>query len=261
MTAPSTAGEPLPGGPGDHPAGHAAVATVPRDALPGWRRPLVVVAHPDDESFGLGAVLDEFVRHGAAPTVLCFTHGEASTLHGVDGDLREIRAGELETAARLLGLAGVDLRDEADGRLADVAPQRLTHAVLDVIDRTGADGLIAFDLTGVTGHPDHIAATAAAMHAGRAAGLPVLGWTLSNDVADTLNAEFGAGFGGRPAEQLHLTLRVRRETQLAAVQAHPSQAVPGSVLWRRLELLGDREHLTWLVTPDSTPTDTPIDTD
>ena len=24
---------------------------------------------------------------------------------------------------------------------------------------------------------------------------------------------------------------------------HVSQAVPGSVLWRRLELLGDREHL------------------
>jgi hypothetical protein len=40
---------------------------------------------------------------------------------------------------------------------------------------------------------------------------------------------------------------VHRERQLQAVRAHPSQAVPGSVLWRRLELLGDREHLRWLV--------------
>jgi N-acetylglucosamine malate deacetylase 2 len=39
---------------------------------------------------------------------------------------------------------------------------------------------------------------------------------------------------------------VDRSLQLAAVACHPSQAVPGSVLWRRLELLGDEEHLRWL---------------
>jgi LmbE family N-acetylglucosaminyl deacetylase len=221
-------------------------------SLPQWRRPLAVVAHPDDESFGLGAVLASFVDVGARPSVLCFTHGEASTLHGVDGDLREIRAGELAEAARLLGLAGVELLEEADGGLADAEPQRLTDAVLDVAHRTRADGLIAFDLTGVTGHPDHIAATEAAVRAGRATGLPVLGWTLSGDVAETLNGEFGAGFAGRPADLVDLVLRVRRETQLAAVRAHPSQAVPGSVLWRRLELLGDQEFLAWLVPPATT---------
>ena len=32
-----------------------------------------------------------------------------------------------------------------------------------------------------------------------------------------------------------------------SVTCHPSQAVPGSALWRRLELLGDREHLRWLL--------------
>jgi LmbE family N-acetylglucosaminyl deacetylase len=219
--------------------------------LPGWRRPLAVVAHPDDESFGLGAVLAEFVDGEAAPSVLCFTHGEASTLHGVVGDLRQVRAGELAEAARRLGLAGVNLLDEADGGLEDVPPQQLTDAVLDVVHRIGADGLIAFDLTGVTGHRDHIAATTAAVHAGRDCGLPVLGWTLPDTIARTLNAEFEAAFAGRPHDEVDLVLRVRRERQLAAVRAHPSQAVPGSVLWRRLELLGDREHLSWLVPPAS----------
>jgi hypothetical protein len=38
-----------------------------------------------------------------------------------------------------------------------------------------------------------------------------------------------------------------RIRQLAAVRCHPSQAVPGSVLWRRLDLLGDTEHLRWLL--------------
>ena len=233
------------GRPGEGPA----VAGVPRSELPNWQRPLVVVAHPDDESFGLGAVLAQFVQRGAAPTVLCFTHGEASTLHGVEGDLREIRAAELAEAANLLGLAGIELLEEADGHLGDVAPQRLTHAVLETVGRTDADGLIAFDLGGVTGHPDHVAATLAAIHAGRASGLPVLGWTLPNAVAHALNGEFGATFTGRPDHEIHLMLEVSRQTQRDAVRAHPSQAVPGSVLWRRLELLGDHEHLTWLVPP------------
>ena len=59
--------------------------------LPAWRSVLVVVAHPDDESFGLGAVIDTLVSHGASVTVLCLTHGEASTLHGSTADLATLR--------------------------------------------------------------------------------------------------------------------------------------------------------------------------
>lgn len=55
------------------------------DALPTWERVLAVVAHPDDEPFGIGAVLDAFACTGSAVSVLCLTHGEASTLHGVSG--------------------------------------------------------------------------------------------------------------------------------------------------------------------------------
>jgi hypothetical protein len=49
--------------------------------LPAWRQALVVVAHPDDETFGLGAVADRFAAGATAVHVLCFTHGEASTLN------------------------------------------------------------------------------------------------------------------------------------------------------------------------------------
>ena len=34
------------------------------------------------------------------------------------------------------------------------------------------------------------------------------------------------------------------------VVACPSQVVPGSVLWRRLDLLGDIEYLRWLRRPN-----------
>ena len=50
-----------------------------RDHLPPWRSVLAVVAHPDDESFALGAVLAGFADAGAAVALLCFTHGESST--------------------------------------------------------------------------------------------------------------------------------------------------------------------------------------
>ena len=140
-----------------------------------------MVAHPDDESFGLGAILDRFVTTGARASVLCFTHGEASTLHGVVGDLREIRTTELAEAA------------------------------------------------------------------GRTLGLDVLAWTLPDDVAGHLNAEFGTAFAGRPDDAASLRIRVDRQRQLQAIRAHPSHVGPGSVLWRRLELLGDTEQLTWLL--------------
>ncbi|HLI74718.1 MAG TPA: PIG-L family deacetylase, partial [Acidimicrobiales bacterium] len=56
----------------------AATTTIEEIALLGPA--LAVVAHPDDESFGLGAVLAALVRSGGDVRVLSFTHGEASTL-------------------------------------------------------------------------------------------------------------------------------------------------------------------------------------
>lgn len=225
----------------DSPA-HASPATT----LPPWQRPLVVVAHPDDESFGLGAVISAFVDAGATPSVLCFTHGEASTLHGRPGDLRIVRAEELRAAAAVLRVDAVRLLDEADGDLAQADPGCLAAEVVTAAHHHVADGLLVFDLGGVTGHPDHDAATRAALAAARPLGLDVLAWTLPTPVAATLHSESGAPFVGRDAGEVDLVVTVDRTRQLDAVREHPSQAVPGSVLWRRLELLGDREYLRWL---------------
>ena len=47
--------------------------SVEHNLLPEVRSVLAVVAHPDDESFGLGSVLSEFAKDGANLAVLCFT--------------------------------------------------------------------------------------------------------------------------------------------------------------------------------------------
>ena len=218
---------------------------VPR-RLPAWNTVLAVVAHPDDESFGLGAILDAFHRAGTFASVLCLTRGEASTLHRVAGDLAAVRGREFAVAGQTLGVTGAVIRDFPDGALTQVCRSALAGEVIDAARAVNADGLLVFDPSGVTGHPDHAAATAAALLAGAGLGLPVLGWTLPSAVAQRLNDESGTGFVGHRAAEIDIELPVDRVKQTAACAAHASQAIPTSVLWRRLELLGETEHLRWL---------------
>lgn len=223
----------------------AGTADRPTGTLPDWSSVLAVVAHPDDESFGLGAVLDSFGRAGNLVSVLCLTSGEASSL-GPAGDLGRLRAAELENAAKELGVDSAVLLDHPDGALADVELASLTGDILAQLKVSGADGLVVFDPSGVSGHPDHAAATAAALAAARCVDLPVLGWTVPRTVADRLNDDLGTSFIGHDAADIDLVLRVDRRHQRIASLAHASQAVPAAVLWHRLDLLGDEEHLRWL---------------
>lgn len=224
--------------------GHPGVRT--GRELPAWRSVLAVVAHPDDESFGLGAVIDAMTSAGSAVRVLCFTHGEASTLNAHDADLASARPEELRQASAELGVAGVTLLDYPDGSLAAVPRAELGAHVTGCAARHGADGLLVFDDTGITGHRDHQAATAAAVGAARNASLPVLAWTLPAAIADRLMAETGAPFAGRPAGQVDICVRVDRARQRRAALLHASQISPAAVLWRRLQLQGDCEHLRWI---------------
>jgi LmbE family N-acetylglucosaminyl deacetylase len=218
--------------------------------LPAWPAALAVIAHPDDESFGLGAVIDQLTAAGTAVHVLCYTHGAASTVNETRADLHCAREDELRQAGAELGVASITLRDYPDGGLAGVPAGELASIALQAAARSGAGGLLVFDDTGVTGHPDHQAATRAAVAAGRQAGLPVLAWALPAAVAGRLAAETGQPFAGQPPGLIDLCVRVSRARQRRAALLHASQISPASVLWRRLQLQGDCEHLRWLVLPE-----------
>ncbi len=187
-----------PGRSGRVRAGRAPGVSRPGRVLPDWRQVLAVVAHPDDETFGLGAIADSFAAGGASVHVLCFTHGEASTLNENDTELGEARDRELRQAAAELGIATVTLLNYPDGQLAGVDPDELAEHVTRLAARCGAEGLLVFDDTGITGHPDHQAATRAAVRAAPAAGLPVLAWALQDTVAGRLREETGGAFSGQP---------------------------------------------------------------
>jgi N-acetylglucosamine malate deacetylase 2 len=222
---------------------------LPGRFLPAWQRPLAVVAHPDDETFGLGAIICQLAAAGARVHILCHTHGEASTLNENHTDLLRQREHELRQAGAALGAASVTLLGYRDGGLAAQPLPQLAAHVTALATRHRADGLLAFDDTGITGHPDHKAATAAAVQAGAALGLPLLGWALPDEIASTLRTETGQPFAGRPPSALDLRIRVDRACQRRASWLHASQISPAAVLWRRLELQGDTEHLRWLLPP------------
>ena len=222
--------------------------------LDGFGLPSVVAvcAHPDDESFGLGAVIASLTATGTSTAVLSFTHGEASSLHGTPGDLRILRAAELAAAADALTVIDVRLLDHADGSLDCVDLDVLVDDIARYVRAVGAHGLLVFDLGGITGHLDHQRATEAALRAGELLDLPVIAWSIPASVADSLNAAFGTCFAGRSENEVDIVLRVDRSLQHRAIALHASQATDNPVLWRRLELMGDTEWLRWLRAPSAT---------
>lgn len=219
------------------------------ESLPPSQSVLAVCAHPDDESFGLGAALGTFNELGSATSVVCFTHGEASTFGAEVIDLGSVRAGELLSAADELGVSDVALFDFVDGCLTEEALDSLTIRISQAALRTRADLLLVFDEGGITGHLDHCRATEAAVATARELDLPVLAWTLRENVADTLRREFDATFVGRADAELDFVVRVDRDRQSRAIQQHVSQAFDNPVLGRRLELQGDDEAFRWLRAP------------
>ena len=211
--------------------------------LPKYASLLVVCAHPDDESFGLGAILHAFANEGTKLAVLCFTHGEASTLHGVDGNLNTIRAAELAAASKHLGVHSVELLGYPDGALAAQPRNELVDHILRTARDVDADGLRVFDDGGITGHPDHQAATDTAVDAADALDLPVLAWAITAHVASALNDEFGTTFVGRERADCNIVLEVDRAAQLEAIDCHASQSRTNPVMRRRLELQQQHEWL------------------
>jgi LmbE family N-acetylglucosaminyl deacetylase len=142
---------------------------------------LVILAHPDDESFGPGGTLAKYAHTGTAVHYLCGTRGESGTVdaHQLNGfaDVAELRTSELMCAAKHLGLAGVHFlgyRDSGMVGTADNAHAESLHAapldevaqrILGYIDRLKPDAVLTHDQYGGYGHPDHIKLHQATMRA------------------------------------------------------------------------------------------------
>ncbi len=236
---------PAPPSPPSAPATTRTAPGVPAGVLPHWSSVLAVVAHPDDESLGLGAVIDAFARSGAEVTVLSLTPGARYTDSPVAGDLLPLRRSQLAAAGAVLGATRVELRDYPDGHLDKVARPLLVDDVSGEIDTWAPDGLLVLDPGGVNGRTDHVVATEAALEAATRSGASVLAWGLPPDVATALNEETGSS-AFTPIGPGSFAVPVDRERQRLATLTYAHDAAADTLGWRRLELLGDTERLRWL---------------
>jgi LmbE family N-acetylglucosaminyl deacetylase len=135
-------------------------------------RLLAVLAHPDDETFGLGGTLALYSRRGCEVYLVCATYGEAGTvepkyLQGYDS-IAKLREVELRCAAQNLGLKHVYFLGYRDSGMPGTAdnhnPNALTvHSldevagkVVNYIRELRPEVVLTFDPVGGYRHPDHI---------------------------------------------------------------------------------------------------------
>ncbi|MEW6404457.1 MAG: PIG-L family deacetylase [Chloroflexota bacterium] len=136
------------------------------------KKVLAVLAHPDDESFGLGGTLALYARKGYETYYICATRGEAGTvdeehLNGFK-DTAELRTAELMRAAEILGLKEVYFLGYRDSGMPGSEENKhpnaqINHSVDEVagkvvkyIRELKPDVVLTFDPIGGYKHPDHI---------------------------------------------------------------------------------------------------------
>lgn len=134
---------------------------------------LAVLAHPDDESFGMGGTLAKYAEEGVKIHLICATRGEVGEMPEdcldqgqTIGDRREQ---ELRCAARELGISRLHLLDYRDSgmlgspenqhprALINASEAEVTARVKDIMQKVKPQVVLTFDPIGGYRHPDHIA--------------------------------------------------------------------------------------------------------
>ena len=141
-------------------------------------RLMAVLAHPDDESLGLGGTLAKYASEGVETYLISATRGERGRYHGHrpgterhpgPGAMAVLREGELRAAAAVLGIHEVSLLDYRDQELDRADPREAIASIAGHIRRIRPDVLVTFGPEGAYGHPDHIAISQFAIAAAVAA--------------------------------------------------------------------------------------------
>lgn len=133
---------------------------------------MAVLAHPDDETFGMGGTLAQYAHEGVDVYLVCATRGEvgemeAEYLQGFNSPA-ERREYELRCAAKNLGIKEVIFLNYRDSgmtgsehnnhpdSLYSAKLEKVTEEVVQIIRRVRPTVVITFDPIGGYRHPDHI---------------------------------------------------------------------------------------------------------
>lgn len=229
---------------------------------------LVVLAHPDDESFGLAGTMATLTDHGVDVTLVCATRGEVGEILAPElatrVNLGEVREGELRMATAHVGVRDVRFLGFRDSGMAgtednqdprafiNADSEHVISTIVRIIEEVKPTIVITFGSDGIYGHPDHIFAhevATAAVHRAAETGI----WkvdalcynAISRDrirrVAELPNNPFSSMSKGQlsalgtPDDQITTKLDISRqlERKRAAISSHRTQIDPRG-LWSDL---------------------------
>jgi len=130
------------------------------------RKLMAVLAHPDDESLGVGGTLAKYASEGVDVFLVTATRGDAGRFRGIRSDdrqhpgrqaLGEIRENELRAAAKVLGIHDVCVLNYPDQGLDRAEPEEVIGRIAGEVRRIRPDVVVTFGPDGGYGHPDHVA--------------------------------------------------------------------------------------------------------
>lgn len=136
------------------------------------KRIMVVTAHPDDETFGMGGTIALYCRKGAEVSLICATKGEAGEadqqLLSHFESMKDLRVSELRCAMEILGIKALHFLNYRDSGMPGADdndhPLSLMQAPIEDVSKKierlmegfKPNIVITFDQSGGYGHPDHI---------------------------------------------------------------------------------------------------------
>lgn len=208
--------------------------------MPVSARILLILAHPDDETFIAAGLVRRYVERGAEVVLVTATRGDAGRVGDPPLCSREelpaFREAELRHVAGLLGISQLHFLDYQDKQLADAPVDRIRAELVSHIRRHQPHLVITFDPNGMNGHADHVAISRFTMDAVAAAAdprwveeqttphrvqrllwtAPVPPWELT--CLTNLHREPGVDFV--------IDVARHRHTKADALRGHRSQRVP-----------------------------------
>lgn len=201
---------------------------------------LVILAHPDDETFRCGGTLALLARRGVRVQVLTASRGQAGSCGDpplcLPENLGMVRETELRCACAALNLEPPILLDYRDGALAQVAEAEAVAQVMATVRQLRPQVLLTWPPGGLSGHPDHVAvsrwttlAFEQAAILGPEAPAALYHLVMPRAVAKTLGLTH---LHVVPDETVTLTVDVTPvwEEKLAAINCHRTQLAASPIL-------------------------------
>jgi LmbE family N-acetylglucosaminyl deacetylase len=186
---------------------------------------LVILPHPDDESFPVGGTLARYAAAGMRVILVSATRGEAGVPDLAPAEAARLRSAELQAAARALGAEQVIFLDYVDGTLAEFKSD-ITARLVQLLRQFHPEAVITFGADGISGHPDHVALSECVTRSFQQSGLSGRLFYIAPSEA----TQQGCGIPPSPQQITKAVASIDitdfRIPKLRAMQAHASQKPP-----------------------------------